>query len=71
MKSLQTLSRSLWFQVRYAVGTADGQGVAQTEEPDYSEYIKTFGEEPPWAAASRSRRNNPYLKKEQVNHEIV
>jgi hypothetical protein len=45
--------------------------MAQTEEPDYSEYIKTFGEEPPWAAASRSRRNNPYLKKEQVDHKTV
>lgn len=63
---LQMLNSPLHtFTVRYAVGTADGQTSSEGPEPDYSKYIETFGEEPPWAAAARSRRANPYLKKEQ------
>jgi len=54
------------YEVRYKVGTADTAGSLAEAGADASAgsgYLGT-GQEAPWAAASRSRAANPYLKKQ-------
>uniref|UniRef100_A0A7S4BIS2 Uncharacterized protein n=3 Tax=Chrysotila carterae TaxID=13221 RepID=A0A7S4BIS2_CHRCT len=47
------------YSVSYKVGTADTAGMPQIPQTGAD------GAEPPWASASASRRNNPYLQKQE------